>query len=206
MRKLLCLSVLLGVLALAGPAFAASILLDFDPPNFSADTSAGDFSHVFATPYGNVFFNGRIFNKLDSSVVADHTTGDGNFLKNSVAASLVEIIFDFDVRGIDFYWYGIDGETLNGAIFDIDGIFLDGGDTQGVEEWENVSVGDFSKPIRKLSLWSLDDSGSLTGNLAAVDDLTLYLYDEPVVPEPASMILMGIGLAGAGIARARKRG
>jgi len=94
------------------------------------------------------------------------------------------------VASVDFYWAGISGATLNGEVYDASGTRLDGGSDPADGTWMHVFASP-GTPIRSLSFWG-------GKNKLAIDDMTIE-----VVPEPASLALLGLGLAGA-FARRRK--
>ncbi len=178
----------------------AAIFIDFESPDFSPDGTPGNQSHVFSTAYGNITFNGRIWNKINSDPYPDHTTGseDGFFLKNThdEPGFRVMMEFDFDVAEIDLFWLGQDGVRINGAVYDIDGNELDSGNEIGTGEWSEQNINGLSNPIRSLAFWTARRySGNIIGNRAAVDDITITAAEASIIPEPASILLFSLGLA-----------
>ena len=118
----------------------AAIVIDFDTAPLTPDTSAGDHNHILPTAYGNITFNGRIWDKLDGASFADNTTGSGYFLKNTDAKAKVTMTFDFDVAAIDFYWAGLGSGSISGALYDITGAEIDGGSESVDGTWNLVNV------------------------------------------------------------------
>jgi hypothetical protein len=198
MKKLLGLGILVLFFGFSASA-QASIFLDFDRPDFLPDTTAGDQAHTYSIGSKNIDFNGRIWHGIESDTYAGHT-GLRNFLKNTEEQKKVTLSFDFNVNAIDFYWLGVSGASMHGAVYGPQGGTLDSGEEEGAGEWEYVFVNP-DRPIRSISFWTG------TGNRMAIDDLTLYLANDAlpstVTPEPASMALFGLGLAG--IVRLRRR-
>jgi len=187
------LFVVLLACCVAGMAEAA-VFIDFDTAPLTPDTSGGAHTHTLPTAHGNIVFDGRIWNYLNYAPFADHTTGSGYFLKNTNAESKVTMIFDFDVSAIEFYWTAIQGSTINGAVYDAAGAYIEGGSDPGDGTWMHVSATP-GAPIRSLSFWG-------DNNKLAVDDMTITPTSD-VIPEPASMFLVGVGLAGAALRRRR---
>ncbi|MDD4899219.1 MAG: PEP-CTERM sorting domain-containing protein [Candidatus Omnitrophica bacterium] len=188
-NKGLILLLLCGLLILGfSGAAQAAILMNFDPTAFTPDTATGSHSHTYTTALGNVTFNGRIWNEINGSPVADHTTGttSGYFLKNTTDAKKVTMNFSFDVSSFSLYWLGLSGVTMNGATYDAAGNVLGTGTSTGNKTWVFQSDGPYTSPIRSIAFWT---SG---GNNMAIDDLLI----NPVVPEPTSLSLLGLGLLG----------
>jgi hypothetical protein len=162
----------------------ASIFMNFDPTVFTPDTSAGDYAHTFTTAYGDITFNGRIWNEIDSKPIADYTTGSDYFLKNTDAKKKVTITFPFDVSSFNFYWLGLKNVNMNGAAYDIDGNLVGSTTAKGDKTWHFENADNFSSPVRSIAFWSP------TGNRMAIDNLTI----NPTVPEPATLSLLGLGI------------
>lgn len=185
-----------GFINLAG---AAPIFIDFEEPDFPPDVDGGNQSHLFSTAYGNIAFNGRIWNEINSNSYPDHTTDsyDGYFLKNThdEPGFRVMMEFDFDVSAIDLFWLGQEGVRINGAVYDIDGNELDSGNEIGTGEWSEQNINGLPSPIRSIEFWTTRRwSGNILGNRAAIDDITITPL-ETTVPEPATMLLFSLGLA-----------
>ena len=195
--------IFLTVLSLSAPSYA-SIFLDFNTP--SPDPTPGNYDHTITTAYGNITFNGRVWNGLnDDCPFPDHTTGDGYFLKNTVAnpGHTVSMVFDFDVDSIDLYWLGVDNYNMIGVAFDEAGNKLgDLGVNSGDGEWHEKSIGGFARPIRRFNFFAKRGKNRI-GNKIIIDDVTIYATNEPVIPEPTSALLLGAGLFG--LLRMKKR-
>lgn len=192
----------------------AVVFLDFDRPVFARE-SAGDHNHdgtthpLLNSADGNISFNGRISNRLDGDAIPDHTLGTtaGSFLKNTSGADgdpFLTFLFDYDVKTFEFFANIEDGFTGYVDVFDLGGNLLDSdsGTTGGV--WDNGGLlGNYAAPIRSLTFYSTNSNNRVRGNKLALDDITITPYAAHV-PEPSSLLLLGLSFAGLGFSRLKK--
>lgn len=177
----------------------ASILLDFEMPR---DNAPGDYPHSVPTPYGSVDFNGRIYNRISSKKVPDHTLGTnkGSFVKNTTANKVLTFVFSFDVLSIEAWTVVYTGASVTAKVYDASDTemasMIINPNSSNWKTWEqNIDFkGTKDQPIRKLVLTGTKK------NTFGVDDMKVS-----PVPEPASLALLGLGLLGAGLSRRKKK-
>ena len=187
MKKIIILLVIV-VLSVSFPGYASAfILMDFESPEFSRDTSPGDYAHTYTTSEGDVHFNGRIWHKVRGEQVGN--PAGNTFLKNTGAEDVLIILFDFPVYSfeVDHFTY-YDNQNYGVKMFGWDDSVIFEDEFEGSGVWLHESELFASNPLKKIELYSVNGNG----NNFAIDNLKLCT----VIPEPASMLLFGTGLFG----------
>jgi hypothetical protein len=193
MKKVL-VTVMIGLLVFGFVGLAkAEIFVNFDDPSFGY----GDVDPTYdVSPTESIQFYGEITNQFDFNDgndyvdTADHTSGFDNFLWDSYE---VDADFDFGVDGFEFWWLAPEGESVYGEAWGYDGAYY--GESElliGTGSWQLIQAqaNDFPGQVYSISFYNDDDTG------IAVDDLRLFSSNDTVIPEPASMSLLGLGLLG----------
>ncbi|MDD5218279.1 MAG: PEP-CTERM sorting domain-containing protein [Candidatus Omnitrophica bacterium] len=205
------LALILGILLPVGFAQAA-VFINFDnsPVTFSPD--AAQTTHTLTTADGTIDFFGMIKQGLNNiNPFSPLSPGSGgNFLKaQDGTGSTRKITFNFSYDVDQFYGSAIVLSGYTGvfrAYGDNAHNILLGEQTLGYTggSWYIISL-DFTDPIRYIEFYTVNSSNTIVGNKAALDDITICPQCTTQVPEPASMLLLGFGLLGAGFLRIRKK-
>ncbi len=185
------LKIVAGVafVSFAGQASADLITIDFESPATGSNIT----SAPLVTTAGTVTVtNGVLYDPCWCSDLPGAQFGQ----TLTEIGGVTQIDFDFDVFSIMFNYGGGSG-NFNGIIYDIAssqlGSFIDPSMVNATIPYAPVTLSS-STAIRSFSFF--DTVGG-----AAVDNLIL---DTASVPEPTTIALFGLGLAGLGFARRKK--
>lgn len=186
----------LGLLltCMGGMASATQITLDAD----SAATGSLLQSTPLTTSLGTITFTGEIRDRDgDPEFTAAGASGDVFDIGGTSGGSWAALTFSFDVSSISFI-YGGNGGGINLLARDQFGATLDSFYQASTESEPAGPVTLEGLGIRSL-YW--EDPG---WSFAALDNIEITAGAAPV-PEPATMLLFGIGLAGLAGARLRRK-
>lgn len=208
--KAVFVGLMLGIILPVGSAHAA-VFINFDnsPVSFSQDASQQ--LHTVTTADGTIDFTGMITQTLNSlNPFAPLSPGSGqNFLKAQEGANnIASFSFGFDVDQMYGSVMVLSGYTgVARAYGDNSHTLLLGEQTLGSTggSWYIISI-DYAAPIRYIEFFTRDGSNNIVGGGGAMDDFTICPQcTHTEIPEPASMLLLGIGLLGTGFLRIRSK-
>lgn len=175
-------------IGMTGPAFGTIISLDAD----TVATGSTLDTTPLVTAFGTITFSGEIFTSTqDPELIAAGGSGASFDIDGSETALMS---FDFDVVSVTFIYGG------NTGVFDIEARDI-GGNVLDSFFQANTAGGQPAGPITlngpdiRSIFWQ--DPGK---QYSAIDNVEIEVADLPV-PEPASMLLLGMGLTGLAVRR-----
>lgn len=185
MRKSVLTLVLTAALAVfAGNAHA--FILDFESGILGA---AGAYTYPAAP--GTVSFNGLV----DTGSITDHTLGttDGHVWLKGDSTNRV-MSFDFQVDSIEFYFKGTSSGSMTVRYYNAGDVLI--GTNVASFDTANWTSLNFGTPLSTISRLEFVANSALI-----LDDFNI----EPLVPEPMSLMLFGMGSGALGFIRRKKR-
>ena len=198
MKLKLALSLMAMVMFMAaGSAYAMPYTMDFT--NATLDLGAVtqiDLTNQYST-FGLNF--SHIYRYIDAIDPFDgFGISNGNIAETGATAATGSIIFASTTNFVSFDWLTINGNCVITA-FDASNNVLSTfvGNSSNGNNGSGVIYGTNTINATGIKYLALHDDGGSVG----ISNLT---YDRNPVPEPATMLLLGIGLLGAGIIRRKK--
>jgi hypothetical protein len=187
------------IIFLSSPAMAGFI--DFE----------GDSIGTVANGFASTSDSGVHFTDTSGSNLQIHThqaLGTKNLLVFNDDASKLQIDFDFSIDSLSLFFGNDDAccssagdlawlEIFNGgSLVNSTSVLMNRNDF--TDQSISISAGSFDSAL----FWYGDTNGAAINLIEAVDNISFNAAN--AVPEPASLALLGLGLAGIGFSRKRK--